>query len=82
MLQTTIFQDIEESLKKLPESLQVEVFHYIEYLRNNSDLPVKDTVEDLEEKQPKKRDGFGIWKSKISMSEDFDAPMEEFEEYT
>jgi hypothetical protein len=90
MLQTTIFQDIEESLKKLPESLQVEVFHYIEYLRNNyakqsneniTDLSVKDTVEDLEEKQPKKRDGFGIWKSKISMSEDFDAPMEEFEEY-
>jgi hypothetical protein len=87
MLQTTIFQDIEESLKKLPESLQVEVFHYIEYLRNNyakqsneniTDLPVKDTIE---EKQPKKRDGFGIWKGKISMSEEFDAPMEEFEEY-
>jgi hypothetical protein len=30
MLQTT-FQNIEESLKQVPYSLQVEVFHYIEF---------------------------------------------------
>ena len=29
----------------------------------------------------KKRNGFGILKGKISMIEDFDAPLEEFEEY-
>jgi len=29
----------------------------------------------------KKRNGFGILKGKISMSDDFDAPLEEFEEY-
>ena len=29
----------------------------------------------------KKRNGFGILKGKISMTEDFDAPLEEFEEY-
>ena len=29
----------------------------------------------------KKRNGFGILKGKISMTEDFDDPLEEFEEY-
>jgi hypothetical protein len=35
MLQTSTFQNIEESLKQLPHSLQVEVFHYIEFLKSN-----------------------------------------------
>ncbi len=77
MLQTT-FQSIEESLKQLPYPLQVEVFHYIEFLKSNY---AKQSIENLEGKQPKKRNGFGIWQGKISMSEDFDSPMEEFEEY-
>ena len=34
MMQTT-FQNIEESLKQLPHSLQIEVFHYIEFLKSN-----------------------------------------------
>lgn len=78
MLQTSTFQNIEESLKQLPHSLQVEVFHYIEFLKSNY---TKQSIEDSEVKRPKKRDGFGIWQGKISMSEDFNAPMEEFEEY-
>lgn len=77
MIQTT-FQNIEESLKQLPYSLQVEVFHYIEFLKSNY---VKQSTENQDVEQPKKRDGFGIWQGKISMSEDFDLPMEEFEEY-
>jgi hypothetical protein len=72
------FQNIEESLKQLPYSLQVEVFHYIEFLKSNY---AKQSIQEPEIKQLKKRDGFGIWQGKISMSEDFDAPMEEFEEY-
>jgi hypothetical protein len=72
------FQNIEESLKQLPYSLQVEVFHYIEFLKSNY---AKQNIEKTEVTQPKKRDGFGIWQGKISMSEDFDLPMEEFEEY-
>jgi hypothetical protein len=31
--------------------------------------------------EKKKRNGFGILKGKISMSDDFDEPLEEFEEY-
>lgn len=89
MMQTN-FQNIEESLKQLPHSLQIEVFHYIEFLKSNyakqSNSNVTQSlesnrIEDSEVKQPKKRDGFGVWKGKISISEDFNAPMEEFEEY-
>ena len=89
MMQTT-FQNIAESLKQLPDSLQIEVFHYIEFLKSNyakqSNSKVTQSLEpnhteDSEVKRPKKRDGFGIWQGKISISEDFNAPMEEFEEY-
>ena len=81
MLQTTTFQNIEESLKQLPHSLQIEVFHYIEFLKNNYVKQNNNSIEALEEKKTKKRDGFGIWQGKITMSDDFDAPMEELEEY-
>jgi hypothetical protein len=88
MLQTT-FQNIEESLKQLPYSLQVEVLHYIEFLKSNYVKQIdsktqsldQDNIETIEDKKAKKRDGFGIWRGQITMSEDFDAPMEEFEEY-
>ncbi|MEI6331967.1 MAG: DUF2281 domain-containing protein [Pseudanabaena sp. ELA645] len=81
MLQTTTFQNIEESLKQLPHSLQIEVFHYIEFLKNNYVKQNNNSIEALEEKKSKKREGFGIWQGKITMSDDFDAPMAEFEEY-
>lgn len=90
MLQTSTFQNIEESLKQLPHSLQVEVLHYIEFLKSNyakesnsniTQSLESNRIEDSEVKQPKKRDGFGVWKGKISISEDFNSPMEEFEEY-
>lgn len=81
MLQTKTFQNIEESLKQLPHSLQIEVFHYIEFLKSNYAKQNNGSVEALEEKKTKKRDGFGIWQGKITMSDDFDAPMEEFAEY-
>lgn len=81
MLQTTTFQNIEESLKQLPHSLQIEVFHYIEFLKNNYVKQNNNSIEALEEKKSKKREGFGIWQGKITMSDDFDAPMVEFEEY-
>ena len=38
-----------------------------------------DVCNSSETEQAKKREGFGIWKGKISMTDDFDAPLEEFE---
>ncbi|MFN5764147.1 MAG: DUF2281 domain-containing protein [Pseudanabaena sp.] len=82
MLQTTILQNIEQGVKQLPNSLQIEVLHYIEFLKSNYAKPSnQNNAENLAQIKPKRRDGFGIWQGKIAMSEDFDAPMEEFEEY-
>lgn len=83
MLTTTTFQNIEKSLKQLPDSLQIEVLHYIEFLKSNYVKQInsktqsldKTNIEFLEDKKVKKRDGFGVWQGQITMSEDFDAPM-------
>jgi hypothetical protein len=37
MLQTTILQNIEQGVKQLPNSLQIEVLHYIEFLKSRTD---------------------------------------------
>lgn len=57
------------------------MFHYIEFLKSNYAKQNNVTVETLEEKKTKKRDEFGIWQGKILISDDFDAPMEEFYGY-
>ena len=72
MIQSTIIKKLES----LPESLQTEVFHYIEFL---SARYVEKSSESKLSK--KKRGGLGILKGKIWMSEDFDEPLEEIKEY-
>lgn len=68
-------ENILANLEKLPENLQVEIWHYSEYLLNRY----------AEENQAKitktKRGGVGILKGKIWMSEDFDEPLEDLAEY-
>ena len=86
MVQTAIIHDIQELLKTLPEPLQVEALHYVEYLssRYANQEPHSTEQADIESPEKenlKKRGGFGIWKGKIWIADDFDAPLEEFEEY-
>ena len=57
-------------LSKLPNSLKLEILHYTEFLVNKC----------AENEGSKKRKA-GLLKGKIWMSEDFDEPLEEFEEY-
>jgi hypothetical protein len=70
---------IQNLLSTLPEPLQVEALHYVEYLSQRSQLPESNVNQPVTPKR--KRNGFGILKGKISMSEDFDAPLEAFEGY-
>ena len=70
MIQPVILEKLEE----LPESLQTEVLHYIEFLIEKQG---KNSTQD----KPKKRGGIGIWKGKISMSDDFDEPLEDLKDY-
>ena len=60
-----------EKLEALPESLKVEVLHYIEFL---SERYAEKQV--APEPQQKKRQA-GLLKGKIRMAEDFDEPIED-----
>ncbi|MEM6839626.1 MAG: DUF2281 domain-containing protein [Cyanobacteria bacterium P01_C01_bin.120] len=64
-----------EKLEALPESLQTEVLHYIEFLSERySDA---DGAAEL----PKKKRQAGLLKGKIWMADDFDAPLEDMKDY-
>ena len=64
-----------EKLEELPESLQTEVLHYIEFL-----LEKYAKVSPQEETLKKKRKA-GLLKGKVWMSDDFDAPLEDLKDY-
>lgn len=70
MLETEIL----ENLKQLPDSLQQEVLHYIEFLKARYTKP------ESQLSPPKKRQA-GRLKGKIILAEDFDAPLEDLKDY-
>jgi hypothetical protein len=77
MLQTNAIDSINSLLTTLPESLQIEALHYIEYLTVRRERPAQEPLEPLTQK----RNGFGILKGKVTIADDFDAPLEEFADY-
>ena len=68
MNQAMLFHEIE----KLPDNLKKEVSDFINFLlyKNNP-----------KRSSNRKRNGFGCLKGKISMTEDFNSPLEEFKDY-
>ena len=64
-----------EKLEALPEPLQTEVLHYIEFLIERY---VKTSHPSSSSR--KKRQA-GLLQGKIRMSDDFDAPLEDLKEY-
>ncbi|WP_310481182.1 DUF2281 domain-containing protein [Chamaesiphon sp. VAR_48_metabat_403] len=70
MIETTIL----EYLHKLPDSLQQEVLHYTQFLlethKKNTPQP-----------QKKRQAGFLKGTFVLPLSEDFDEPLEDFQEY-
>lgn len=66
-----------EKLDKLPTSLQTEVLHYIEFLLD------KHTTDTNPEEVPKNYRLAGSMKGTfvLPLPDDFDEPLEEFEEY-
>lgn len=65
-------------LDQLPDSLQVEVLHYIEFLLDKylRSLPSGQSVV-----EPEKQHGYGSWAGQIIMSDDFDQPLEDLQDY-
>lgn len=68
-----------EKLEALPESLQTEVLHYIEFL---AERYANEEVEEIKDKT-KKRRLFGSMKGTfvLPLPDDFDEPLDDFEEY-
>lgn len=80
MLQTNAIDRINSLLSQLPEALQIEALHYLEYLASRSEnRPLPESLEPPTLTQP--RNGFGILKGKVTIADDFDAPLEEFADY-
>lgn len=71
MIQPVILEKLEE----LPEALQAEVLHYIEFLIE------KHAKSASQEKTPKKRRMAGTMEGMIIMAEDFDEPLEDLKDY-
>ncbi|MEB3311824.1 MAG: DUF2281 domain-containing protein [Snowella sp.] len=69
---------IMELLEKLSESSQKKALKYIEHLAANQ-KEIKD--ETLEDKAIRRQKGFGSWKGKIHITDEFDAPLEDFKGY-
>ena len=78
MSQTSAIASINSLLLQLPKPLQVEALHYVEYLTSRRFGTASQRGSHPE---TPKRNGFGILKGKVTIANDFDAPLEEFADY-
>lgn len=69
-------QLIISEIRMLPESLQLEVLHFAQFLKKEYGSGRKK----LSKAKPKRV--FGLSKGKYKMAPDFEAPLPEFKEYT
>jgi Protein of unknown function (DUF2281) len=74
-----VINSINSLLTTLPESLQIEALHYVEYLTSRRDRLPQDSIEPIALTQT--RNGFGILKDKVTIADDFDSPLEDFADY-
>ena len=77
----TLESSILNNLKKLPEAMQQAVFLYTEFLVNRITQQDTSQLETVPETPSNKRGGLGIWKGKIWIADDFDAPLDDLQEY-
>ena len=67
-------QALLEQIQRLPESVQQEALHYIEGL-------VAKHTQSVQTPKIDRNNAFGIWKGQIWMSDDFNAPLDDLQEY-
>lgn len=77
----TLESSILNNLEKLPEAMQQAVLLYTEFLVTRSSQQGTSQPEIVPEALSNKRGGLGIWKGKIWIADDFDAPLDDFQEY-
>jgi Protein of unknown function (DUF2281) len=71
----TVDIEIFQTLLKMPESLKKEILHYAEYLLE------KYIKTESSQQQLDRGHGYGSWVGQIVMSDDFDLPLEDLNEY-
>jgi Protein of unknown function (DUF2281) len=75
-------QAILEQIQRLPESLQQEALHYIEGLVAKHDRSVQaPPLVRVAYRVGNRKNAFGIWKGDVWMSDDFNAPLDDLQEY-
>ncbi len=67
-------QALLEQIQRLPESVQQEALQYIEGL-------VAKHNQSLQAPPFDRKNAFGIWKGEVWMSDDFNAPLDDLQEY-
>jgi hypothetical protein len=67
-------QALLEQIQRLPESVQQEALHYIEGL-------VAKYNQSMQTPPLDRKNAFGIWKGEVWMSDDFNAPLDDLQEY-
>lgn len=77
----TLESSIINNIKKLPETMQQAVLLYTEFLVNRSTQQNEAQLESAPEVRHARRGGLGVWKGKIWIADDFDAPLDDFQEY-
>ena len=77
----TLESSILKNLEKLPETMQQAVLLYTEFLVTRITQENKSPSDVVPASSSDKRGGLGIWKGKMWISDDFDASLEDFQEY-
>ncbi|MEI6328244.1 MAG: DUF2281 domain-containing protein [Pseudanabaena sp. ELA645] len=80
----TVDEGLSKILASMSATLKLEILHYAEYLSQKNAgkdiltpfLPLHDDFDETEEKY-----GYGSLAGKITMSDDFDEPLEDLREY-
>ena len=67
-------QALIREIHTLPESLKLEVLHFVQFLKQKQNFQT-------EPAKPRQRRKAGSAKGEIFMADDFDAPLEDFAEY-
>ncbi len=67
-------QALLDQIQRLPESVQKESLQYIEGL-------VAKYNQSVQTPPLNRKNAFGIWKEEVCMSDDFNAPLDDLQEY-
>jgi hypothetical protein len=74
-------QALLEQIQRLPESVQQEALQYIEGLVAKHNQSVQTPPLVRVRTVGNRKDAFGIWKGEVWMSGDFNAPLDDLQEY-